>query len=125
VETRRQVTEEDIRRTEAHIARSYGRLKRSVARAPSRALGSVGGTVREHPMGTAAAAIVAGIAMYGLYRVMTRRRAAGEGSAGRREGGPRQDMAGEVFRMVIPLATPYIASYLGRYVGTLFSRERR
>jgi hypothetical protein len=63
--------------------------------------------------------------MYGLFRMLTRRRAAGGGSAGRREGGPRQDTAGEVLRMMIPLATPYIASYLERYVGTLFSRKRR
>lgn len=125
MQTRKQVTEEDIRRTEALIAKSYGRLKRSVARAPSRALGSVGGTAREHPLGTAAAAVVAGVAMYGMFRLLTRRRAAGEGSAGRREGGHRQDMAGEALRIMIPLATPYIASYLERYVGTLFSKERR
>jgi hypothetical protein len=37
VERRRQITEEDILMTEAMIARSYGRVKRSVMQAPSRA----------------------------------------------------------------------------------------
>ena len=49
----RQITEEDILVTEALIAESYGRLKKSVVQAPSRALGSVGGTIRNHPFAAA------------------------------------------------------------------------
>jgi len=120
VQTRKQVTEEDIRRTEALIAKSYGRLKRSVARAPSRALGSVGGTARGHPLGTAAAAVVGGVALYGVFRLMTRPKA----RAGR-EQGHRPDMAMDIFKLLVPIATPYIASYLEKNVGTLYSRERR
>jgi len=120
VGARRPITEEDVRRTEAQIARSYGRLKRSMARAPSQALGRISGTAREHPVGTAVAAVAAGIAMYGMVRLMTRPKA-------RSSGDPRygEDVTLDLLRMLVPLATPYIAGYLERYAGRMFTRESR
>ena len=124
METRRQVTEEDILMTEALIARSYGRLKQSVVQAPSQTLGSMGKTVRNHPFASAAAAVGAGIILYGLFRLMTRQGAARERVAGSREQKARPDMTMEILSMIIPLITPYIAGYLENYVGRIFSRGR-
>lgn len=124
METRRQVTEEDILMTEALIARSYGRLKQSVVQAPSQALGSVGGTIRKHPSGAAAAAVVAGITLYGLFRLVTRPGFVKERAAGRKEHTSRPDMTMEILSMIIPLVTPYIAGHLERYMGRLFSKDR-
>jgi hypothetical protein len=120
METRRQITEEDIRRTEALIGRSYGRLKKAAARAPSRAFGSVRGMAREHPLGTAAGAVVGGIALYGLFRLVTRPRARSS-----REPGHGPDLAMDLLRMAVPLVTPYIAGYLEKYMGRMLSGDRQ
>jgi hypothetical protein len=117
VEKRRQVTEEDLLMTEAMIARSYGRLKQSVIQAPSQALGSMGKTMRKHPFAAAAAAIGTGIALYGLYRLVTRKGAAKERGTGDREQRSRPDMIMEILSMILPMVTPYIAGYLEKYMG--------
>lgn len=124
MEMRRQVTEEDILMTEALIARSYGRLKQSVVQAPSQALGSVGGTIRKHPYASAAAAVGAGITLYGLFRLMNRHGALKESIAGRGEQKSRPDMRWEILSLIIPLVTPYIAGYLEKHMGRIFSADR-
>jgi hypothetical protein len=110
--------------TEAMIARSYGRLKRSFMQAPSRAFSSAGETVRKHPFATAAAAVGAGIALFGLFRLMTRQGAARDRAAGGRERGSRPDMTREILSMIIPLAAPYVTRYLKDYMAKVFSGER-
>jgi hypothetical protein len=124
VEKRRQVTEEDILMTEAMIARSYGRLKQSVVRAPSHAVGSLGGTIRKHPFAAAAAAVGAGISLYGLFRLMTRHGPVKERIAGSREQKSRPDMTREILSMIVPIVTPYIAGYLEKHMGRIFSGDR-
>ena len=124
MEKRRQVTEEDILMTEEMIALSFGRMKRSVVQAPSRAFSSAGDTVRKHPVATAVAAIGAGIAIYGLFRLMTRRSAAGEKVPVRRERESRPDMSREIISMIIPLVTPYVIGYLKNYMEGIFSSKR-
>jgi len=123
MERRRQITEEDILVTEAMIARSYGRLKRSVVQAPSRAFRSAGETVRKHPFATAAAAVGAGIALFGLFRLITRL-GTREKDAGSRERGSRPDMTRQILSMIIPLAAPYVTGYLKNYMAKVFSGER-
>ncbi|HVP24395.1 MAG TPA: hypothetical protein VMS81_00250 [Methanomicrobiales archaeon] len=124
MEKRRQVTEEDLLVTEEMIARSYAGLKQSVRQAPSQALGSLGTTVRKHPVASAAAAIGAGIAIYGLFRLVTRHRAVRENVTGSREQRSRPDMTMEILSMIIPVVTPYIAGYLQKYMGRAFSGDR-
>ena len=123
MERRRQITEEDILMTEAMIARSYGRVKRSVMQAPSRAFSSAGETVRKHPVAAAAAAVGAGIALFGLFRLMTRQ-GTREKDAGGRERRSRPDMTREILSMIIPLAAPYVTGYLKNYMAKVFSGER-
>ncbi len=110
--------------TEAMIARSYGRLKRSVAQAPSRAFSSAGETVRKHPFATAAAAVGAGIALFGLFRLITRHGAAREKTGSSRERGSGPDMTREILSMIIPIVTPYVTGYLKNYMAKVFSGER-
>jgi hypothetical protein len=123
VEKRRQITEDDILMTEAMIARSYGRLKQSVAQAPSQALNSMGGTIRRHPVATAAVAVGAGLTLFGLFRLLTRKGTAGR-SAGSGEQKSRPDMKIEVLSMILPIVTPYITRYLEKYMGRIFSGDR-
>ena len=124
MERRRQVTEEDILMTEAMIARSYGRLKQSVVQAPSQVLSSLGKTVKKHPFAAAATAVGAGITLYGLFRLMTRQGAARKSAAGSREQSSRPDMKREIRSMILPIVTPYIAGYLEKYMGRIFSGDR-
>ena len=124
MENRRQVTEEDILMTEEMIALSFGRMKRSVVQAPSRAFSSAGDTVRRHPVAAAAAAVGAGIAIYGLFRLMTRRSATRENVPVRREHESRPDMSREIISMIIPLVTPYVIGYLKNYMEGIFSSKR-
>ena len=49
MEGHRRVTEEDLHVTEALIADSFGRLKRSIAEAPHEAIRPAANMIREHP----------------------------------------------------------------------------
>jgi hypothetical protein len=124
VEKRRPITEEDLLMTELLISRSFGQMKQSVVQAPSRALRSAGGTLRKNPYAAAGAAVGAGIILYALFRLMTRKGAVkGSGLLGR-EQKSRPDMTMEIFSMILPLFKPYITGYLERYVGRMFSKDR-
>lgn len=120
---RRPINEDDVYLTELLLARSYGNLKRSVTRASSDTLGSlgdtIGGTVRRHPYATAGAAVGIGVLLAGLFTVMSR----GNASRGR-ETGRRGDAGPDVIAMILPILTPYITAYLEKYLGTMFSRGR-
>jgi hypothetical protein len=122
VENRRQITEEDILMTEAMIARSYGRLKRSVAQAPSQALSAMGGTIRKHPLASAAVAAGAGLTLYGIFRLATRPATFPESRS--REQKSRSDMKMEIFSMILPIITPYIVSYLEKYLGKVYAGKQ-
>jgi len=117
---RRPVTEEDLLITEVLIAKSYGRLKRSVIQVPSRAYQSLGETAREHPYATAGTAVVAGAAMYGIIKMMTSHTSGSEAQARSRAPVQKEtchpDHMHDMLLMIIPLVTPYIASYLQKYL---------
>jgi hypothetical protein len=122
VEKRRQITEEDVLLTELLLARSYGRLKDSVVREPTRALSSAGSIVKSHPYATAAAAAGVGLVLFGLYRQMT-----GSGKkhgAGKRGHKSHSNMTTDIISMALPIVTPYLASYLEKHLGSMFSRDR-
>jgi hypothetical protein len=128
MENRRRVTEEDLLITEALIAQSYGQLKQSVVQAPSRALRSVGQTAREHPFATAAIAVVAGVAVYGIIKMITSRTSV-QKPEGRSRVTMQKDTSGlnlikEMLPMIIPLVSPYILGYIQKYLGNIQSGER-
>ena len=110
MENRRRVTEEDLLITEALIAQSYRQLKQSVIQAPSRAFRSVGQTVREHPFATAAAAVVAGVVVYGIFKLITSRTSVQE-AKGRspitvKKTTSSPDLIQEMLPMIIPIVAP-------------------
>jgi hypothetical protein len=126
MEPRRRITEADLLITEALIAQSYGKLKRSVVQAPSRAFHSIGQTLSEHPYATAGTAVVGGAAMYGIFRNMT-----SQGSHKKTQGhsqGHKEtchaDLMHEMLFMLIPLAVPYITEYVQKYLGEIQSKKR-
>jgi hypothetical protein len=125
VEKRRPITEDDLYLTEMLIARSYGNLKHSVARASSEALGSVGGTVggtvKRHPLATAGAAIGAGILLFMVARMI------GGGSSRKKHDRDRErsrpGMTSDLLGIFMPLVMPYLTGYIRSYLGHAFSRR--
>ena len=127
MENRRRVTEEDLLITEALIAQSYGKLKQSVVQIPSRAYNSVSQTLRDHPYATAGTAVVGGVAMYGIIKMLTSHDCASKESnrSSRQEGTSHMDILQHMLPIIIPLVTPYLAGYIQKYLGSIQSMERR
>jgi len=127
VENRRRITEDDLLATEALIAESYSRLKQSVIQAPSRTFRSVGQTIKEHPVETAAAATVVGLIAYGLIRAMKPRvvydKVQEPAHAPVKKGG-YPDLVKEILSVMLPLATPYIAGYIQKYMSEIHHKKR-
>jgi hypothetical protein len=128
MENRRRITEEDLLITEALIARSYCQLKHSVAQAPSRAFSSASQTARQHPYATAGVAIVTGIAVYGIFKLVTSGTSS-HGTAGNSRGFHHEDPGSMDFLqtmlpMILPLVVPYFGSYLQKYLGKIYSQKR-
>jgi hypothetical protein len=128
VKNRRPITEDDIYLTELLIAKSYGNLKHSVAKASSDALSSigdtVGGSVRKHPYATAGAAVGAGILMFMLYKLMNRGGSSRRKKASERDERSRSGMTTDLLGMLIPIAAPYLTAYLEKSLGRMFARGR-
>lgn len=127
MEKRRQVTEEDLLLTEALIAKSYGQLKQAVTQTPARVYESLSQTAREHPYETAAAGVVAGVAVCGIIKMKT------SGSPGPdqerirvtiQKDTNRQDMMREMLPILMPMVAPYLAGYIRKYFGEIPSLER-
>jgi hypothetical protein len=121
---RRRITEEDLLVTEALIAESYGQLKQSVARVPSKACESVVKTLSDHPYATAGTAVVGGVALYGIIKMMTSH-SSGQGAGRDRERDTcRPNHMHDMLTMVLPLVTPYLAGYVQKYLGSILSEHR-
>jgi len=130
MEKRRRVTEEDLLITEALIAESYSQLKQSVIQVPSRAYRLVGQTVREHPYESAATAVGAGAAVYGIINLMTARVCVQEpqerprATISQKDTGGRPDLMQEMLPILIPLVVPYITDCIRNYIGEIQSGVR-
>jgi len=125
VKDRKPIDEDDILLTEMLISRSYGRLKRSVVDVSSETLNSVGGTlggtIKKHPYASAGAAVGAGIILFGLLKLMNR-----NGSS-KKAGGRERSSSGtgmDIFSLLMPIVTPYLAAFLERSLGGIFSKGR-
>jgi len=128
MENRKRVTEEDLLITEALIAQSYGQLKQSVIRAPSRAFRSVSETAREHPYATAATAVVAGVVVYKIINQLTSHGSVQKGPERENVSRPkdtcRPDPMHDILLVILPMVTPYIASYIQKYLEKAESKTR-
>jgi hypothetical protein len=126
VKDRKPIDEDDIYLTEMLIARSYGKLKRSVVDVSSKTLNSVGGTlggtIKEHPYASAGAAVGAGIILFGLMKLMNRN----SSSKGRGTGG-RESSSGtglNIVSLLMPIVSPYFAAFLEKLLGDMFSKDK-
>jgi hypothetical protein len=128
MENRRRITEEDLLVTEALIAASYSQLKQSVVQAPSRALKSAGQTVRDHPYATVATIVVAGVALYGIFKIMSSRPSSDDvrhnPQISRQKNTGSMDLLQELLPLIMPMVTPYIMGYIQKYLGKIQSGNR-
>lgn len=121
MENHRRITEEDLRVTEALIAKSYGRLKKRVVQVPANVLVPVSRMISEHPLEATATAVGGGIAAYGLARMATSGSDAGSGKkhkGKKKKNKRRSDPVSEIISALLPLAFPYLAAYIEKYLGT-------
>jgi len=112
------VTEEDLHVTEALIADSFGRLKKSITDAPHEAVRPASNLIREHPFITTAAAAGIGVVAFQAFRMMAPRKAA---KGQEKRGGLSSGLVGQL----LTLAAPYIASTLQQQLSHALSGERR
>lgn len=120
---KKKVTEEDLKVTEAMLARSFANLKSSVTRVPSDIVKPVTGTVREHPYATIAAAAGIGLVAYEFIKLVTPRVVMKEVKVQ-----PRVDVSergrSKLTSQVMALAAPYLVGYLQQEVSRLLSKPR-
>ena len=116
--TPRRVTEEDLHVTEALIADSYARLKRSIAETPSRAVSPASNIIREHPLAVTVAAAGAGVLAFQLAKMFMPAFARREKHKGKDAG---IGVTGQLFSM----AAPFIASVLQQQLSRAISGKRR
>ena len=125
---RRQVTEEDLLIREALISQSYSQLKQSVIQAPSRMYQSISQTAREHPYETAAAGVVAGVAVGGIIKMKSSGASVPRAHERVRvtieKDTSRQDLMREMLPIIIPLVAPYLEGFIQKYIGGIPSVER-
>jgi hypothetical protein len=129
VEKRRPITEDDIYLTELLIAKSYGNLKRSVARTSSETLASmgtaVGGTVKKHPYATAGTAVGVGILLFLFMKLMSGGGSSRKKHDSERDEKRRSSMSSDLLGMLMPLMIPYVTGYIESCLGRAFSRKDR
>jgi hypothetical protein len=117
--TSRRVTEEDLHVTEALIADSFARLKRSITEAPQDAIRPMTSMVREHPLAATAAAAGAGVVAYQLAKMIF---ASGPVRKETRKG---KGILGDIMGQGLSMAAPYIASVIQHQLGKALTGERR
>ncbi len=122
MERRKPITEEDIRMTEKMIARSFGNLKQSAVQTSRRSLRSATGKITQNPYAVAGAAVGAGILIYGIFRLMSRKGPDRKERAVDRRSSSRSGVTMELLPLIIPLVKPYVTAYLGNYMGKRFSK---
>lgn len=112
---RRGVTEEDLLITEAFIAKSYTNLKQSVRETPTRVIRTVGETVHEHPLAATGAAVVAGVALCGIAKIVSSSSSV-KNTPFPSESIPKEtnspDLMHELLLLMLPLVVPYVVEYM-------------
>ncbi len=124
METRKPITQEDVHMTELMIARSFANLKKSAVQTSRRSLKSTAGSLTQNPYALAGAAVGAGILLYGVFRLVTRRGSVQKSTAVERHSASRSGVTMELLSLMIPIVKPFITSYLEDSVGKRLSRGR-
>ena len=118
---RKRVTEEDLKVTEAMLARSYTNLKSSLTRIPGDMVEPVTGTVKAHPYASTAAAAGIGIIAYELIRLLTPRVVTREVKV-QPQVEVKEHARPSLTSQIMAFAAPYIVSYLQQEVTRLLAR---
>ncbi len=129
---KKNVTEEDVKATEARLAGSYAGFKQALMSIPSEAVRPVTDTVREHPYVSVAAAAVAGYLAFRLLdllmprtKVITQEVSAQpeiEMKEARRK--PGRSLASRLLSEAMALIMPYVAGYVKSELSKLLSGSR-
>ena len=121
---KKQVTEDDLKATEAMLARSFGNMKNSLTRIPSDLAKPVTGPVKAHPYATLAVAAGAGFVAYLLIRAATPRVVVREMKM--QPGGKAvEQRKPSILSQIVTLATPYVISYVQQEVTRMLSQPRQ
>lgn len=110
--------------TELMIARSFENLKQSAVQTSRQSLKSATGSLKRNPYAVAGAAVGAGILLYGIFRLVTRRGSAQKSTPVERHSASRSGVAMELLSLMIPIVKPYISAYLENTVGKRLSKGR-
>jgi len=116
----KKVTEEDLKATEALLARSFSNMKSSLTRIPGDMVKPVTGTVKEHPYASVAAAAGAGLIAYELIRLMTPRVITREVKV-QPNVEVKEHARPSLTSQIMAFATPYIINYLQQEVTRLLA----
>lgn len=122
---RKNVTEEDVRATEARIRESLNGLKDALVAVPSDAVKPVTDTVRKHPFLTVAASAGAGFLIYRLITSLKPRTKI----IIKEKGGPREEfrepakpsLMSRIMTEATALAMPYVTGFVQKEVANLLS----
>jgi hypothetical protein len=130
---KKNVTEEDLKATEARLSGSYSDLKQALFNLPSDAVRPVTDTVRSHPYASVAAAAGAGYLAFRLLdvlmprtKVITREVSVQpeieiKEVAKEKE---KRSLASRLLSEAVALALPYITGYVQSEVSRLLSKPR-
>ncbi len=118
---KKNVTEEDLKATEALLASSFKNMKSSLTRIPGDMVKPVTSTVKAHPYATLAAAAGAGLIGYQLIRLMTPRVVTREVKVGP-QGEVKEHTRPSLASQIMAFAAPYIVSYIQQEVTRFLTR---
>ncbi|HMK45234.1 MAG TPA: hypothetical protein VK436_01280 [Methanocella sp.] len=118
------VTEEDLRLTEALIARSFLRVKATIANTPTELLTPAKNTIKEHPIAATATAAGAGLIIYEIIKMASPKPAIREVPPARpiRTENPGTDIKSQIVTAALPYVASYLQQEIGRYIA---SKEKR
>jgi hypothetical protein len=121
---KKKVTEEDLKVTEALLARSFSNLKSSLTRIPGDMVKPVTGTVKEHPYASMAAAAGAGLIGYEIIHLMTPRVVVREVKV-QPQVEAKEHARASLTSQIMSFAAPYIAGYLQQEVTRLLVQRHQ
>lgn len=124
MEKRKPITQDDVHMTELMIARSFANLKQSAVQTSRRSLRSAGGSLKQNPYAVAGAAVGAGILLFGIFRLVTRKGVVKKSTAVERHSASRSGLTMELLSLMIPIVKPYVTAYLENTVGKRLSKGR-
>jgi hypothetical protein len=118
---KKNITEDDLKATEALLAQSFSNMKNSLTRIPGDMTKPVTNTVKAHPYATLVAAAGAGLIGYQLIRLMTPRVVTREVKVGP-QGEVKESKRSSLASQIMAFAAPYVITYLQQEITRFLAR---